>query len=231
MSEKEKIILKTNSLPGVDMSVNNLEFFTSVRIRWTKVSHTLTKKSGVTFIGTKEQLLAGDVIQVGNLGIKYKVISLKRLEARPQGYIYRIKRVDGANITSLDIDNILIGQKVHIVSNKTFQQLFEMHPDVPHIEDECEEKILDTQFCCPTRPEDSHIPRPLKCFNYIIYIPALTESELFYKDCSNSVVSSFVTLDKFPTQITVCGTSGQTDSDIYLLVGEGLTFEQTLIEC
>ena len=148
MSELNKLIMKTPTLEGVDMSVNNLEMFTSVRIRWTKVSHAMTKRNGITFLGTKEQLLPGDVIQVGNLGLKYKVISLKKLEDKPQGYIYRVKRVDGAHTTSTDISNILVGQKVQIVSNKTFQQIFEQHPDVPHIEI-CPVEIPDTEFCCP----------------------------------------------------------------------------------
>lgn len=150
MSEANKIVMKTTILEGVDMSVNNLEMFTSVRIRWTKVTHTMTKKSGVSFLGTKEQLLPGDIIQVGNLGLKYKVVALKKLEDKPQGYIYRVKRVDGASITSLDIDNILVGQKVEIVSNKTFQQIFEQHPDVPHIEI-CPKEIPDTEFCCKNK--------------------------------------------------------------------------------
>lgn len=229
MSEANKIVMKTNTLEGVDMSVNNLEMFTSVRIRWTKVSHAMTKRNGITFIGTKEQLLPGDIIQVGNLGLKYKVISLKKLEDKPQGYIYRIKRVDGANITSTDINNVLVGQKVQIVSNKTFQQIFEQHPEVPHIEI-CPVEIPDTEFCCPTpTPTAIVIPQP-SCFLYNIVIPALTSGKLYYKDCAGTVVEDQVLLTKTEIQITICGLGGQTSNDIYLEGGE-ISFTQTINQC
>ena len=206
------------------MSVNNLEMFTSVRIRWTKVTHAITKRSGISYIGTKEQLLPGDVIQVGNLGLKYKVVSLKKLEDRPQGYIYRIKRVDGAFITSTDINNVLVGQKVQIVSNKTFQQIFEQHPDVPHIEI-CPVEIPDTEFCCPTKPivVTPITPEPPTiCHQYLITLPAETPGTFHYKNCSG--VQEDEEVGNYRTDYTVvrCGIIGQTLADIYLSDGNSV---------
>ncbi len=78
------------------------------------------KKSSMAFIGVKQNMLPGEVIRVGNLGIKYKIVSV--VSRDEDGFHYRIKRVDGASITSLDIDATKKGDKVKIVNRRTFQQ-------------------------------------------------------------------------------------------------------------
>lgn len=232
MPDKEKIVMKTNRLDGVDMSVNNLEMFTSVRIRWTVVSHLMTKKHKIAYIGTKEQLLPGDIIQVGNLGFKYKVVSLKKLEAKPQGYIYRIKRVDNNPIASIDIDNILIGQKVQIVSNKTFQQIFEQHPDVPHVEI-CPIEIPDTEFSCLPRPVQPSTT-PNTCHNYLITFPLDVSGTIHYKDCEGLPVEEVGIARETDFTIVRCGIPGQTSNDIYFTEGEtviNVAFSETEQQC
>lgn len=122
MADNDKLIIKTESLPGVDLSVVDLTLVSSVKVGITIVKKVMYKKWGKTYIGVRDQLDAGDVIQVGNLGIKYKVQKLVQLTDR-EGYIYRVRRVDDANTTQLDIDAIALKDKVRIVSRKTFEQL------------------------------------------------------------------------------------------------------------
>lgn len=129
MSDKlDKIKLRRENIEGVQKSFNNLEQLSTVKLLWTKVKTSIYKKGIITFIGTKDPLDVGDVIQTGNFSIKYKVVSERGLSPKG-GHLYRIKRVDGYNTTSHDIDGSKIGQKVRITSRRSFEQIFN---DTPH---------------------------------------------------------------------------------------------------
>lgn len=123
MVDNEKIILKTDALPGVDMSIIDLSAVHTVRINVTEVTNIMYKIGRQTFIGIKEPLDVQDIIQVGGLGLKYRVRKLEKMTDR-NGYIYKVKRLDGASTTQLDIDAIHLGQKVRVVSRRTFEQMF-----------------------------------------------------------------------------------------------------------
>jgi len=103
VDNQDKIILKRSELPGVDMSLVDLEMVSTVKILISVVKKPIFKIKGATFIGTKDQLDKMDVIQVGNLGIKYRVVKLQKMTDR-EGYIYRIRRMDGSSTTILDIE-------------------------------------------------------------------------------------------------------------------------------
>lgn len=120
--DQDKTVIKRYELPGVDMSLSDFELLSTVKRKVTKVTKKMYKKSYLTYIGIKEQLSGGDVIQVGNMGIKYRVLKLQKVTDR-EGYIYRVKRVDNASTTILDMDNIEVGMKVLVVSRKTFEQM------------------------------------------------------------------------------------------------------------
>lgn len=122
--ENNKIILKRDNLPGVDLSVLDLTLLGSVKVRVSKVTKTMYKEHSLTFIGTRDMLNKGDVIQVGNLGLKYRVLKLSKVTDR-EGYIHRIKRVDNGSTTITDLSNVSVGQTIMIVNRKTFEQIFE----------------------------------------------------------------------------------------------------------
>ena len=123
MDNNNKVILKRSELPGVDMSIVDLELVSTVKVRVTIIKKSIYKIKGQTFIGTRDQLDSMDVIQTGNLKQKYRVMKLVKLTDF-DGYIYRIKRLDGTSTTSLDIDATAVGQKVSIVNRPTFDDLF-----------------------------------------------------------------------------------------------------------
>lgn len=123
MDNNNKVVLKRSELPGVDMSIVDLELVSTVKVRVTIIKKPIHKIKGQTFIGTRDQLDKMDVIQTGNLKQKYRVMKLVKLTDY-DGYIYRIKRLDGTSTTSLDIDATAVGQKVSIVNRPTFDDLF-----------------------------------------------------------------------------------------------------------
>lgn len=134
--DQDKIVIKRYEFPGVDMSINDFEMLSSVKIGVTKVTKKMYKKWKQTFIGTKDQLDDGDVIQVGNMELKYRVLKHNKITDR-EGYIYRVRRVDNANTTGLDIDNIEVGMKVLIVNRRTFDQLMHHPEDLRDMKDDC----------------------------------------------------------------------------------------------
>lgn len=128
MSSDDKTVLKRQSLPGIDLALHDLKQTASVRVLLTKVVEKMYKKQGISYIGIKEGAESGEVIQTGNLGIKYRIIGLTKKVLPQGGYRYRVKRVDGFNITQLDIDAISVGDKVKFKSRRTFLELIN-YPD------------------------------------------------------------------------------------------------------
>lgn len=123
-NNKEKIVLKRSALPGVDMSIVDLTQVHTVKVRFTIVKKPMYKVRRQTFIGTRDQLDKMDVIQLGPLKLKYRVLKLAKMTDF-DGYIYKIKRIDGEATVGVDIDNAdKIGQKVSIVNRPTFENLF-----------------------------------------------------------------------------------------------------------
>ncbi len=112
------------SRPGyVDMIVNDFSLLSSVKIAITKIVLPMYKEGKHTYIVVKDQLDVRDIIELGDYSILYRAMHLKKLNPRG-GYVYRIKRVDGFNITSQDIQGTHIGGKVKIKNRRSFQQMF-----------------------------------------------------------------------------------------------------------
>ena len=134
--DQDKIVIKRYELPGVDMSLTDFEMVSTVKVLASKVTKKMYKEGGKTFIGTKDQLDVADVIEVGNMKIKYRVVKLHKVSDH-DWFIYRVKRVDGANTTSLDIDNIEVGMKVRIVNRRTFEQMMNYPEELMNVPDDC----------------------------------------------------------------------------------------------
>ena len=120
--DKDKIILKRSTLPGVDMSISDFTMTHNVRDVVTKVTDTMYKKGSRTFIGTKDQLTDGEVIQVGNLGLKYRVIKREQ-SFTAYAFLYQIERLDCNSTTATDIEAVAVGQKIKLLSRLSFKQM------------------------------------------------------------------------------------------------------------
>lgn len=111
--------------PGIDRSLVDFDQVQTVPMAITKVVEPLFKQGLKSFIGTKERLDVGEIIQVGNLNQKYKVVVAKNKMLVGGGFRNQVVRADGYNITMTDINAISIGDKVKIKSRKTFQKRLE----------------------------------------------------------------------------------------------------------
>jgi hypothetical protein len=119
------IILKTGAFPGIDRAIIDFNQVSSVLRIVTHVVAPMTKKGIITVIGTRDSLMSGEIIQVGTLGIKYKIVGGVRKLYPYGGFEFRIKRVDGANITLTDINAVVVGGKVKIKSRRPYSKRFD----------------------------------------------------------------------------------------------------------
>lgn len=212
--DQDKIVIKRYELPGVDMSINDLEMLHTVKIKVTKVTKKMFKKSPKTFIGTKDQLDDMDVIQVGNMGIKYRVMKLVKMTDR-EGYIYRVKRVDGANTTALDMDNIEVGMKVLITNRKTFDELMHHPEDLRDMEDQPHTYCPEDAVVCDTNtpatvqgnPIGSYLANVANnvCTRYAVVVPGSTfDGSTRYLDCNlDTVILEHITT-KLSVEYLIC---------------------------
>lgn len=183
----EKVILKRSALPGVDMSIVDLELVSTVKVRVTIVKKVMYKIRRQTFIGTRDQLDDLDVIQLGTLKRKYRVMKLVKLDDYG-GYIYRIKRIDGEPTIGIDIDNAnTLGQKVSIVNRPTFDDLFNYACSMQEcIPDPVTVDLCNTDSCnnlgLPIEPVDN------RCLTNIVLYAVGAAGRTTYTNCSGERV-------------------------------------------
>ncbi len=122
MSEGNKIVFKASRRGGVDKSFNNLEALSSVKMVINKITLPIFKKRTKSFIGLKERMDDGDIIEAGLYKVLYRILHHEKVSS--DGNIYLIERVDCTNITSFDIDQTKKNQKVLVKNRKSFEQIF-----------------------------------------------------------------------------------------------------------
>jgi len=213
--DKGKIIMKKSALPGVDMSISDFTMVTSVKVTKTKVTKRLFFKGGAYFIGTKDQLDSNDVIKVGLQGVKYKVVKMVKVD--PIGkFIHRVKRVDGNTITTVDINAILLGQPVKIVSRPSFQQMINYACSMREGSDTC--KPCEQDYCCQNPAEESKIENVsylvTRCDNPLLeeIITAPDTYDLLGKivKADNGFCYNVVSVSTFNTTISLSNTTTYT---------------------
>ena len=118
----EKIIVKKNNLPGVDLSLVDISLFSSVKVIYTKVVAPMYKKGHYGYIALKDRLDNGDVIQVGDYKILYRILGQMRFSPEG-GILHKVKRVDAFNITSQDIQGIHTGNTARITNRRSYDQI------------------------------------------------------------------------------------------------------------
>lgn len=123
MDKPEKVIVKSEPWRRINYTYSDLYAVNTVPVKRTVVTQLMTKVHLITYLGTKERLNDGDVIRVGNLGICYRVKKHHKV-SDVGGNIYVLKRMDGAFVTSLDINAIKLGDVVEILNRESFEQLF-----------------------------------------------------------------------------------------------------------
>lgn len=116
-ADKEKIILKTDRLEGVDKSIYDYTQIHTVPIVVTKITKSMYKKGKSTFIGLQERVIEGEVIKVNASQITYRIMKAVKLDPH-YGAIYKLLRTDGSNIVQLDLDAAMKGNKVKILRVK-----------------------------------------------------------------------------------------------------------------
>jgi hypothetical protein len=67
------------------------------------------------------------------------------------------------------------------------------------------------------------------CYEYAITIPSNTGGTLYYKNCDGVITSEQIQSNKISVITTICGITGQTQSDIYIQGAAPLHFEETII--
>ena len=117
------IIIKNDELPGVDLARADYSMTASFQPTWTEITKSMWKDRGTTYIGVREYVDAGDIIKIGSLLKKYKVMKLVRVEGTMNdsgGRIIQIKRIDGNFTTSVDLDSATVGKKVKVLGRRNF---------------------------------------------------------------------------------------------------------------
>ena len=130
MKEEHLIVYKNNPYSGVWTSKTSL---LRHGVGAFPTPFTLTGKSGIFyleksrsfFIDLKDGVTAGEIIIVGVLNKEYRV--LKPVKFSKDGRRgYAIKRLDGEQMTSLDVDNAKEGAKVRIRGRKTSKEILKI---------------------------------------------------------------------------------------------------------
>ena len=215
--EGDKIIMRSNRLQGVQKSFNNLEMVSSVRVTVTKLTSKIFKEKGIAYIGTRESLSVGDVIQVGNFSILYKVVK-HQSKTDDKGNVYRIKRVDGFNITGLDIDGTEVGQKVIIKNRRSYQDIFNDFGDFnePPCEPEKDLMCGYEEKECPIIPAAQPTPEPEptpQIFQYALTVPSISSAgggTFSYIDETGTPREYIIPFTRLPSQIIFCAEYGST---------------------
>lgn len=111
-ADNDKIIIKSEALPGIDLSVHDHSYAFSTPVAWAKVVTPLFKERGNWMVGLSENLNVRDVIQIVGSPVSYRIMKYVRVEDYQR--VYKVKRVDNYSITATDTDNMKAGQKVKI---------------------------------------------------------------------------------------------------------------------
>lgn len=117
----DTLIIRRDFLPGGDKSVIDFEIVGTVKVLRTVITEKMYKVNSKTFIKIKDACMPNEILQLGNLGIRYRTIGLPKVT--DNGYIHRIKRVDGYSTTLTDINATFVGGKVKIKNRRSGQQL------------------------------------------------------------------------------------------------------------
>lgn len=82
-------------------------------------------QKGKVFLAVNEGLRVGEILQIGDIPMKYKVIGKVRFTQKGNK-CYRIKRLDNTLIQGLDISNAKQGAKIIVINRKTDAYYVEM---------------------------------------------------------------------------------------------------------
>lgn len=92
----------------------------------TQVAETLKLEKGRWIIIPKTFLIKGEVISVGKLQIKYRIVKEMGFSSKTNYPRYEIKKICGDTFSTLDESNASVGAMVKIVSRKTESKVFEI---------------------------------------------------------------------------------------------------------
>ena len=112
VEDKEKIVIRSESLPGLDLSIYDYSYAFSNKVAWTTIVKKPYKKYGKSFIGLKDNLNVGDIIQSRKSCMMYKIQKFVKMEDRYR--VYKIARTDGLPFVDTDFRNLTEKTKLKI---------------------------------------------------------------------------------------------------------------------
>lgn len=75
-------------------------------------------EKGKVFLTVNEGLRIGEILQIGDIPMKYKIIGKVKF-TKKGNRCYRIKRIDNTLIQGLDISNAKEGAKIIVINRRT----------------------------------------------------------------------------------------------------------------
>lgn len=75
-------------------------------------------EKGKVFLAVNEGLRIGEILQIGDIPMKYKIIGKVKF-TKKGNRCYRIKRIDNTLIQGLDISNAKEGAKITVINRRT----------------------------------------------------------------------------------------------------------------
>ena len=75
-------------------------------------------EKGKVFLAVNEGLRIGEILQIGDIPMKYKIIGKVKF-TKKGNRCYRIKRIDNTLIQGLDISNAKEGAKIIVINRRT----------------------------------------------------------------------------------------------------------------
>lgn len=130
-NDPQKIVFKSTRLPGVDKALVDFEVVSTTPICMTRVLTNMFREKSRVYIGLTERIMAGEVVQIGQFKIKYKIVKgITGYLSKPKGYLYQIRRADGNIITDTDINAVEVGKFAIIKSRRGTNQIREQINDM-----------------------------------------------------------------------------------------------------
>ncbi|NBO22627.1 hypothetical protein EBU94_04710 [bacterium] len=114
----ENLVIKIDGWPGVDQAIIDFRI-APIQVKITTKIFKIGRKA---YIGLDQYVRTGEIFVAGTLGFQYRVTQDVPIIPDGVNTAYPIKRVDGANITSTDINSIVVGKYAKIFGRKSYQQ-------------------------------------------------------------------------------------------------------------
>lgn len=124
LEDSKKIVIGYSS---IIQDQNPYSFYlTSVRARRGRITSPIFLHKDKYYLQCNLSLMAGDIVRIGDLDVKYRILDRGKLLSRKGGISYRLKRLDEEPISQIDIDNSKKGAQIHLKNTPTSDEVLQM---------------------------------------------------------------------------------------------------------